>query len=118
MATYRITYSDKNKTAPLGSFEGQWRDADANEVKRVVNNLAALVGVEEGEDPPALGDLYVTVTVTGVTDVTIEHNLGKKPCVQLFDSSGNSVEAYFKHLTVNSTRHIFNKEFTGTIVFN
>jgi hypothetical protein len=120
MATYRITYTDKNKNAPLGEFEGQWRDDDANEVKRVVNNLAALltdVGDPE-ETPGQVADLHVEVDITGVTDVTIEHAISKRPAVQVFDISGNSIEAWFKHVNDSSVRFIFNKEFTGKITFN
>lgn len=122
MATFKITYTDKNKSAPLGSFEGQWRDGDANEVKRVVNNLASLMGAD-GEPgspgvPSSVGDIYMEVAVTGVTDMEIEHNLGKRPSVQVFDSAGNQVEAWFKHLDENNTRHLFNKAFTGTITLN
>lgn len=120
MATYRITYTDKNKNAPLGSFEGQWRDADANEVKRVVNNLSLLVtGLsEDPEGPLSIGDVHVVVDLTDVDDITIEHGLGKRPAVAVFDPSWESVEAYYKHVNENSTRFVFNKTFTGHITLN
>jgi hypothetical protein len=120
MATYRITYTDKNKNAPLGSFEGQWRDADANEVKRVVNNLSLLV-TELSEDPEgsiSVGDVSAVVDLTDVTDVVIEHGLGKKPSLQAFDDTWNSVEVYFKHIDNDSLRLITNKTWTGHITLN
>jgi hypothetical protein len=119
MASYRITYTDKNKNAPLGTFEGQWRDADANEVKRVVNNLAALINPDGIELPPGgVGDVHISVVITGVDDITISHGLGKKPSVQVFNSQAELVEAWFKHINENSVRHVFNKPFTGTITYN
>jgi hypothetical protein len=120
MATYRITYTDKNKSAPLGSFEGQWRDADANEVKRVVNNLSLLVtGLsEDPEGTISVGDISAVVELTDVDDVIVEHGLGKKPSLQAFDSAWNSVEVYYKHINNNSLRIITNKSWTGHITLN
>jgi hypothetical protein len=49
--------------------------------------------------------------------VTITHNLGYYPFIQIIDSSGQEVEADKKDLTINQFVVVFNKTFTGKIIY-
>lgn len=51
------------------------------------------------------------------TIVTVEHNLGYYPFIQIIDSFGQEVEADKKDLTINEFVVVFNKTFTGKIIY-
>lgn len=49
---------------------------------------------------------------------TIAHNLGKFPCVQVFDDSGNNVEGEISHTDNNNLTITFNTAFAGDAYLN
>ena len=122
MATYRITYEDKDKNAPLGSFESQWLDDDANEVKRVINALSDYI--QPSEDGPGggsgggVGDKHVVITLEDDTEHVITHGFGKKPAVQVFGLDWAKISVFVKHNSDNEVLIAGNKSFTGYAVLN
>lgn len=49
---------------------------------------------------------------------TVNHNLGKRPAVQVFDSAGTQVEGDVAHLNVNTLTVTFAFPFSGTCYLN
>ena len=64
------------------------------------------------------GDKNFTAVLSGETDITIAHNLGKYPSITVFDSAGDEVEGDYKHLDINHTRLLFSAGFGGKAIFN
>ncbi len=63
-------------------------------------------------------DKHFSVPVIHKTEEVIEHNLGKKPSVQVIDEEGNKCIADIQHIDQNNTKVSFNDYFTGKITFN
>lgn len=55
--------------------------------------------------------------VAAETNVSINHNLGKYPYITILDVGGYEVIADIQHLNVNQIVVIFNKSFTGRIIY-
>lgn len=67
----------------------------------------------------ASGDKNLQVDITSPLSVwVIEHNLGKKPAVQVFDDAGIEIEANIIHDTNNKVTITFNSSTTGSVIFN
>jgi hypothetical protein len=68
---------------------------------------------------PGLGDLsYTHNQVVPSATWTINHNLGKRPTVDVIDSGGSTVIGEVVHLSVNSVRLDFSSAFGGTAYLN
>lgn len=49
---------------------------------------------------------------------TIQHNLGKKPSVEIIDSAGTKVEGEIEYIDDNTVRIKFTAEFSGKAICN
>ncbi len=63
-------------------------------------------------------DKHFSIPVTHTMEEVIEHNLGKKPSVEILDNSGSKCIADIQHIDDNNTKISFNDYFTGKITFN
>ncbi len=63
-------------------------------------------------------DKHYTYPITHSKLAIINHNLNKKPAVQVEDSDGEHCIANIKHIDLNNTRVEFEDYFTGKITFN
>lgn len=65
------------------------------------------------------GDKNLQIDITSALYVwEIEHNLEKKPAVQIFDDSGTEIEAKIVQNTTNKVTITFNNATTGSVIFN
>ncbi len=63
-------------------------------------------------------DKHFSIPVTHTLEEVIEHNLGKKPSVQILDEHGNKCIADIQHIDQNNIKISFNNHFTGKVTFN
>ncbi len=110
MSVPQITYEDKDKDAPIGTITRTWRAIDANEVKAVVNALAALIGAGgEGINP-------VVVGVVNLTNVTVNHSFGRTPLVRVLNQAGHEVSVVPVDVDDDTITINFGRSFTGTVI--
>lgn len=85
-----------------------------------VNALKRRVTIKRSGFGPAGSDSDKTFTqvLTNQSQVTVTHNLGKYPAVTVTDSTGDEVEGYIEHLSINELVATFSSSFTGRIVCN
>ncbi len=61
---------------------------------------------------------YYSTTFTSQTSVTVTHNLGHYPLVQILDASGNLIQAdTLNHGSVNAFTATFTPALSGTIIY-
>lgn len=63
-------------------------------------------------------DMHLAFPVLHTLEVTVEHNMDKKPAVQVLDGNGNKVLAAVTHIDEKTTRISFLDYFSGIITFN
>ena len=63
-------------------------------------------------------DKHYSFPITHQIDVTIQHNLDKRPSVELLDSDGNFCFSNIKHIDNNHTQILTADPFTGVAIFN
>lgn len=82
-------------------------------------NLELVVG-ETADDfnVGATSDKHYSEAFTNQSTVVVEHNLGKYPATQIFDSAGDQVEGTIRHDSLNQLTATFVSSFTGTIICN
>lgn len=68
--------------------------------------------------PGSVGTTYVHNQATPATVWTINHNLGYRPAVELFDAGGNEFDADIVHTSVNQVVVHLNIAATGTARLN
>ncbi len=73
-----------------------------------------LLAGSNGQD----ADKHLLYVINHKTEEIIEHNLGKKPAVQVIDQSGEKCLADIQHLDNNTTKIIFLTHFSGKVTFN
>lgn len=87
----------------------------------VANNALSVSGTTLKWNGVALGfgsSTNYSSTFTSQTTVTITHNLGHYPLVQILDGSGNLIQAdTLTHSSVNAFTVTFNPALTGTIIY-
>jgi len=66
---------------------------------------------------PGMAALTKTETFTSQTSVTVTHNLGYYPVVQIIDGSANQVDAEVTQTSVNAFTVTFAIAQTGTIIY-
>lgn len=64
------------------------------------------------------GDKTFIELFTNSSTVVVDHNLGKYPSVQIFDSAGDQVEGQITHNSIDQLTATFTSSFTGTITCN
>ena len=63
-------------------------------------------------------DKHYSFPINHQTEVVIQHNLNKRPAVELLDSEGNFCFSNINHIDNNQTRIQTNEPFTGVAIFN
>ncbi len=63
-------------------------------------------------------DKHFNISVTHSMQEIIQHNLGKKPAVQIISPGNEKVIADVEHMDENTTKVTFIDYFTGTVIFN
>lgn len=72
----------------------------------------------EGCCGDALGDLHYEEEFTNLGEITVEHNLGKRPSVTVTDSSGEELKAYVRHMDENTVFVDWKQTLSGKVVLN
>lgn len=65
-----------------------------------------------------IGDKHLTVGFNSVNSVTINHNLGKYPSIQIFDSAKTEFQADIQHIDFNNCLISWNGITSGIITLN
>jgi hypothetical protein len=65
-----------------------------------------------------VADKHLVYVINHKTEEIIEHNLGKKPAVQIFTNDGDLCIADVQHIDINTTKINFNNTFSGKVTFN
>lgn len=68
--------------------------------------------------PGQTADKHFNISITHSAMEIIQHNLGKKPAVQIISPGNEKVIADVEHLDENTTKVTFLDYFTGTVIFN
>lgn len=63
-------------------------------------------------------DKHLVYVINHKTEEIIEHNMGKKPAVQVINSAGEMCLADIQHIDNNTTKLIFLTHFSGKVTFN
>lgn len=69
-------------------------------------------------EPGTGGDKNFSQAFTFSDDVTVVHNLGKYPSVDIFDSAGTEVIGNVEYIDQDRVRVTFTNPFTGMIILN
>jgi hypothetical protein len=112
MSGLQITYADKDQNASIGTIERTWRAEDANEVKDVVNALSSVVlNIQAGEN------LFYEQALTGATVVTVTHDFGRYPVINVVNASGKRCVPGVTHTSTSACTLTFEPAFTGVVQF-
>lgn len=63
-------------------------------------------------------DKHFKMEFTNSVEVTVEHNLKKRPAVTIIDSAGDEVEAAIDHVSENTLVARFSASFSGVVLCN
>jgi hypothetical protein len=88
-------------------------DISIDIVKRDINLEVTILGGGTGAT-----DKNYTQPFINQTDVTVNHNLNKKPATTIIDSAGDEVFGNVTHISDNSLQVSFSSSFTGTVFCN
>ncbi len=65
-----------------------------------------------------VSDKHITVTITHMHEVVVEHGLNKNPAVQVLGEDSKDIIAQIEHLNVNEIKIVFVDYVTGKIIIN
>lgn len=65
-----------------------------------------------------VGDKHYTYPINHQIETVVQHNLEKKPAVQVVDEDGNICFPDITHIDLNHTKINFTESFTGNATFN
>lgn len=98
---YRIDTKLYGATTKWGNMKGDIEDQE---------DLVEYIGERE--------DKFYQQAFSGVSSVTVNHNLGKYPSVRVVDSGGTEYEVKIVHNSLNQLVASWNTNFTGKIFCN
>ena len=89
----------------------------------VLESKRGLQGPKGDAGPPgaaaAGADLHTSFAQGTASAIwTVNHGLGKRPSVTIFDSAGDQVEGHVSHIDANNLTIAFSAAFAGTAFFN
>lgn len=77
-----------------------------------------VLGQLRTSDASTGGDKYFSQVFTTVATVSVAHNLGKYPAIQVLDSSLAQCEGTIVHTDLNNLTITFSASFSGTVTCN
>lgn len=117
-----VTVQETNQTIVIDEGETTQTinitEEAANILEVGVQGPAGVNGADGVDGVDGSGDLYYEATLSGQTDITVTHNLGKYPSITVIDSAGDHIEGDYEYLTINSVRLLFSAGFSGKAIFN
>jgi hypothetical protein len=124
-ATYGAVLAYVKSASANPSSAGYLRMANADliEWRNHANSGNDTLGVNSSDQlvfngSPVAGSSIVSSSFSGQTSVTITHNLGHYPIVQILDGSGNLIDPNsLNHGSVNAFTVTFNPMLSGTILY-
>lgn len=95
----------------------------AGETTIMVAHEEVIVPMEVGIQGPAgpqgaSGDSHFEQSFTNQSSVTVTHNLGKYPAVEVIDSANDGVVGNVKHNSKNELTVTFASSFSGIVICN
>lgn len=92
---------------------------DGVETRSVVvdsETISVVTALEQG--PPGAGDKHYEQQFTNSASVTVNHNLGKKPSVEIIDSAGDKVIGDVNYVSDNQLLISLSAPTGGVIICN
>lgn len=93
---------------------------NTGQVLQITQEVPSVVSVaEQGPmGPSGSGDKTFEQAFSGVSSVTVTHNLGKYPSITIIDSANDEVEGNVEYISTNQLVVSFSAPFSGSVICN